>query len=165
MTRVPETATPDRGHWGILERTPVIALRVVQFGLDVALLALITLIPVTGLLLILPRNPDGTLGALLIAIPAVIVLLVGCVVISWWYFAWEPARRAGQTFAMRLLRLQVVGGDGLPVTRTQLTVRWLLLVVDAMFVGLVGLTAMLLSAKDQRIGDTMAQTYVVRTRP
>jgi len=163
MTRVPETATPDPGHRGILERTPIIALRVVQFALDVALLALITLIPVTVLLLVLPRNPDGTLGSLLIAIPAVILLLVGSVVISWWYFARRPARGSGQTVAMRLLGLQVVSRDGVPATSSQLTVRWLLLVVDAMFVGLVGLIAMILSANDQRIGDSLAETYVVRT--
>jgi uncharacterized RDD family membrane protein YckC len=139
-----------------------VALRVVQFALDLAIVALITLIPTTLALLLLPRNPDGSLAALLITIPVVLALLVLAAVISWWYWARLPLRRDGATLAMSWFGLRVVTLDGSQATSTQLTLRWLLLVVDAMFFGAVGLIAMLSTASHQRIGDSLADTLVVR---
>lgn len=160
---MPETEeAPAVPPAGFLDRTPVVALRVVQFAVDLAIVALITLIPTTLILLMLPRNPDDTLGQLLIAIPVILALLVLAVVISWWYWAHLPGRRGGQTLAMRWLRLRVVRVDGGEPTGNQLSLRWLLLVVDAMFFGAVGLIAMLASARRQRIGDSMAETLVAR---
>jgi uncharacterized RDD family membrane protein YckC len=165
MTRVPATPTSDpdgAGHSGFLERIPVVALRVVQFAVDVGAVALICLIPVGLLMLILPRNPDGSVGNLLVAIPAVLLLLGLAVVISWLYFAWLPARGSGRTAGMVLMHLRVVSVDGSHASRSQLSLRWLLLAADGMFFGLVGLAAMLLSPKDQRIGDSLGQTLVER---
>ena len=53
--------------------------------------------------------------------------------------------------------------EALRALRNQLTLRWLLLVVDAMFLGAVGLVAMLVTSQNQRIGDLMADTLVVRS--
>jgi uncharacterized RDD family membrane protein YckC len=164
MTDVPETQeAPAAASAGLLNRLPIVALRVVQFAVDLALVALITLIPTALILLLLPRNPDDTLGQLLITIPVILALLVLAVVISWWYWARLPRRRGGQTVAMRVFRLRVVRVDGGEPTGSQLTLRWLLLVVDATFFGAVGLIAMLVTAKRQRIGDSMADTLVVRS--
>ncbi len=58
--------------------------------------------------------------------------------------------------------LRVTGLDGSAPTGSQLSLRWLLLVVDAMFFGAVGLIAMLMTAKRQRIGDSLADTLVAR---
>ena len=67
---MPETEeAPAATPAGLLDRVPIVALRVVQFALDLAIVALITLIPTTLALLLLPRNPDDSLGALLITIP------------------------------------------------------------------------------------------------
>jgi uncharacterized RDD family membrane protein YckC len=63
---------------------------------------------------------------------------------------------------MGWLRLRVVRVDGGEVVGSQLSLRWLLLVVDAMFFGAVGLIAMLSSSRTQRIGDALADTLVVR---
>lgn len=147
---------------GFLARVPIVALRMVQFAVDLALLALITLVPTALILLLLPRNPDDTLGQLLVAIPVILALLVLSVVISWWYWARLPRRRGGQTLAMRWLGLRVVRLDGREPTGGQLALRWLLLFVDAMFFGAVGAIAMLLSAQHQRLGDWFADTLVVR---
>jgi uncharacterized RDD family membrane protein YckC len=59
--------------------------------------------------------------------------------------------------------LRVVRVDGGEPVGSQLTLRWLLLVVDAMFFGAVGLIAMLVTSQNQRIGDAMADTLVVRS--
>jgi len=164
MTVVPEheEAAVATAPW-LLDRIPIVALRVVQFALDLAIVALVTLIPTTLILLVLPRNPDGSLGALMITIPVVLGLLVLAVVISWWYWAWLPRRRGGRTLAMGWLRLRVVSLGGNQPTLSQLTLRWLLLVVDAMFFGAVGLVAMLVTSQNQRIGDSLADTVVVRS--
>jgi uncharacterized RDD family membrane protein YckC len=163
MTVVPETEeAPAAAPAGVLDRVPIVALRVVQFALDLGIVALITLIPTTLILLLLPRNPDDSLGALLITIPAILALLVLAVVISWWYWARLPQGRGGRTLAMGWFGLRVTGLDGSAPTGSQLSLRWLLLVVDAMFFGAVGLIAMLMTAKRQRIGDSLADTLVVR---
>lgn len=160
MPETEETATASAA--GLLERVPMVALRVVQFALDLAIVALITLIPVALALLVLPRNPDDSLDALLITIPVVLALLVLAVVISWWYWAWLPRRRGGRTLVMGWFMLRVVRLDGSEPTGSQLTLRWLLLVVDAMLFGAVGVIAMLSTARSQRIGDSLADTMVVR---
>jgi uncharacterized RDD family membrane protein YckC len=163
MAVVPETdEVPAAAPAGLLGRVPIVALRVVQFALDLAIVAVITLIPTTLALLLLPRNPDGSLGALLITIPVIVALLVLAVVISWWYWARLPRRRDGATLVMGWFGLRVVSRDGSDARCSQLTLRWLLLVVDAMFFGAVGLIAMLASASHQRIGDSLADTLVVR---
>ena len=145
----------------LLERTPLVALRVVQFAVDVGIVALITVLPMS-VMLVLPRNPDGSLGALLLAIPVVLGLLVLSVALSWWYWSWLPRRREGRTLAMRWLGLRVVNLDGRDATGSQLTLRWLLLTVDALLFGAVGLVAMLVTTRHQRIGDAFADTLVVR---
>ncbi len=153
---------PTREPAGILERTPIVALRVLQFAVDLAILAVLTVLPFAVLLMLLPKNPDGSVAALLVAIPLVLVLLVLTAVISWGYWAWWPRRHNGQTLAMGWFGLRVVRLDEGPAAMSQLTLRWLLLLVDAMFFGLVGLIAMLISSAQQRIGDELARTIVVR---
>lgn len=161
---MPETEeAPAAASPALLDRVPIVALRVVQFALDLAIVALVTLIPMTLALLLLPRNPDDSLGALLITIPVILALLVLAVVISWWYWAWLPRRRRGRTLVMGWFGLRVVNVNGREATGSQLTLRWLLLVVDAMFFGAVGLIAMLSTATHQRVGDALADTLVVRS--
>jgi uncharacterized RDD family membrane protein YckC len=66
---------------------------------------------------------------------------------------------------MGWFRLRVVRLDGGGASGSQLALRWLLLVVDAMFFGAVGLIAMLSSSRAQRIGDSLTDTVVVRGTP
>jgi uncharacterized RDD family membrane protein YckC len=164
MTVVPDTEDAAAASAaGLLDRVPIVALRVVQFCLDLAIVAVISLAPMAVALEVLPRNPDDSLGALLITIPVILALLLLAVVISWWYWAWLPRRRAGRTLVMGWFGLRVVRVDGGEPVGSQLTLRWLLLVVDAMFFGAVGLIAMLVTSQNQRIGDAMADTLVVRS--
>lgn len=122
-------------------------------------MVLATLAP-TIVLLLVPDNPDGSMGHLLIAIPLVMLLFVASVLLSWWYWVIRPARRHGRTFAMEWLGLQVVGLDGAPATSGQLAVRWVMLLVDGIFAGAVGLLAILATGGRQRLGDVAAGTLV-----
>ncbi len=141
----------------------LVGLRCLQFGIDLALTALLTLVPLAATLLV-PRNPDGTFGNPFVAIPMVLGILLGAVLVSWWYWALRPSGHQGATPAMQWLGLRVVSLDGSPASPTQLTIRWLLLLLDAAFAGLVGLAAMLLTPDAQRLGDLAAGTLVVRSR-
>ena len=145
-----------------LATAPVPVIRVLQFAIDLLATAVLCALPLL-VMLMLPRNPDGTVGSLLVSVPVVLGLLGGSVALSWWYWAARPARHAGQTFAMRWLGLAVTRTDGRAASRLDLSLRWAMLLVDGALFGVVGLTAMLLTPSRQRLGDVVADTVVVRT--
>jgi uncharacterized RDD family membrane protein YckC len=155
--REPETGRRP----GLVAAATIPALRVLQFAIDLVIVALLCLVPL-AVTLALPRNPDGTLGALLVSVPVILAILLVCVVISWWWLALRPARHGGRTPAMRWLGLRVVEASGGRVSSGQMSARWLMLLVDGMFFGAVGLAAMLLTPRNQRLGDLVADTVVVR---
>ncbi len=75
----------------------------------------------------------------------------------------------GQTPGKRLLKLRVIREDGRPITLWEAMARNLLRVFDAMPGFLlpiysVGLIAIFLSSRDQRVGDIFAGTVVIRER-
>lgn len=133
--------------------------RGIQLAVDLTLVAAACLVPLLTLLAA-PRNPDGSL-AFLITIPWVCLVLLACVVITWWYWAWWPASRGGRTPGMRLVHLRVVDASGAPASRGQLALRWLALLVDLAAFCAVGALAILLTPRGQRFGDLLASTVVV----
>ena len=69
---------------------------------------------------------------------------------------------------MQLLGLRVISKDGGPANMTQLFIRWICLIFDAIpytwpFTGLVGFIVILCSRHRQRIGDHLARTLVIST--
>lgn len=85
------------------------------------------------------------------------------------YFAFFEWIWSGQTPGKRLLKLRVIRDDGRPVTFWESVARNLLRIFDAVpgFVipiYSVGLIAVFLSPRDQRIGDLFAGTVVIRER-
>ena len=68
----------------------------------------------------------------------------------------------GQTPGKRALGLVVVDRYGDHVGMTTSFVRNFLRVIDGLFYWVVGLVAMLLSDRNQRVGDRVARTVVVR---
>lgn len=157
---------PEPDAEGIPARHPATApvlVRVLQFAVDAALTTLLCLVPLSAMLAV-PQNPDGSVK-LLVATPALAAILLAMTLISWWYWVLRPSRRSGRTFAMEWFSIRVIGLDGRPATTGQLTVRWVMLAVDAWFFGAVGLLAMLLTSTRQRLGDILAATLVVRSGP
>ena len=64
---------------------------------------------------------------------------------------------------MGWLGLRIVReSDGGVPTLGALSLRWLLLIVDGILGGVVGLVVMLTQARHQRLGDMAAHTLVVR---
>lgn len=82
------------------------------------------------------------------------------------YFAFFEWLWSGQTPGKRWLKLRVIREDGRPITFFEATVRNLLREFDIMpfpFYS-VGLISVFISSKDQRVGDMVAGTVVVRER-
>ena len=82
------------------------------------------------------------------------------------YFAFFEWIWNGQTPGKRWLKLRVIREDGRPVTFWEATVRNLLRTFDIMpwpFYS-IGLICVFVSARDQRVGDMVAGTVVIRER-
>jgi hypothetical protein len=62
---------------------------------------------------------------------------------------------------MQLLGVRVISKDGGPASMLQLLVRGVLLIVDTLFFGVVGLVTMMASRYHQRVGDHVARTLVI----
>ena len=100
--------------------------------------------------------PKWLLAAVIIL---VFVLWAGYFAIFEW--VWN-----GQTPGKRMLRLRVIREDGRPVTIWEAAARNLLRIFDMMpfpFYS-IGLVSVFMSSRDQRIGDLVAGTVVVRER-
>jgi len=97
-------------------------------------------------------------------VKAVLILIVFLIISG--YFAFFEWIWNGQTPGKRWLKLRVIREDGRPVTFWEASVRNLLRTVDMMpapFYSL-GLISVFISLSDQRIGDMVAGTVVVRER-
>jgi uncharacterized RDD family membrane protein YckC len=96
-----------------------------------------------------------------------LALLVVAVFLTWsGYFALFEWAWAGQTPGKRWLRLRVIREDGRPVTFWEAAARNLVRILDMEpfpFYS-VGLVAVFVSRRDQRLGDLVAGTVVVRER-
>jgi len=147
--------------------TDVVGARVGQYivdGLLAAVPLIVLWIAIIGLIGTVASSygSDGgaTVGSLFMG--ALGLMAVLSLAVNWLVFAWWPSTHGGQTMAMRWFKLRIISEDGGQPTLGALTLRWVLLVVDGFFGGLVGLIVMLNSARHQRLGDSLAKTLVVR---
>lgn len=71
----------------------------------------------------------------------------------------------GRTVGKRIAGIVVVSSDGSRITMRQAAIRNLLRLVDGVLSYAVGLVVMLITDRNQRVGDLAARTVVVRARP
>jgi uncharacterized RDD family membrane protein YckC len=92
--------------------------------------------------------------------------------IPWWlglldfvifigYFTLLEGSR-GQTFGKMITKIKVVAEDGMPIDFNQALIRNLLRIIDGLFAYLVGAILIWRSDKKQRLGDSIANTVVIR---
>ena len=83
--------------------------------------------------------------------------------IAWSYFILFEWLGNGQTIGKRIFGLRVIADDGAPASFTAVLVRNLIRVIDFLpgFYG-IGLLAIVVSSRSQRLGDLAAGTFVVR---
>jgi uncharacterized RDD family membrane protein YckC len=94
------------------------------------------------------------------------ILIVFVFLIISGYFAFFEWAWNGQTPGKRLLKLRVIREDGRPITFWEASVRNLLRSFDMMPAPFysIGLISVFVSLSDQRVGDMVAGTVVVRER-
>jgi uncharacterized RDD family membrane protein YckC len=137
----------DRGE------TTVVGRRVVQYIIDYVLVGIIP-----GLAYWLFDRGSGILHGFGWALATLIAIVVYL-----WYWVLRPHSHHGQTFGMQWLGVRIISKDGGPANMLQLFVRGILLVIDTLFFGLVGLITMMVSRYHQRVGDHVARTLVIGT--
>jgi len=97
-------------------------------------------------------------------VKAILIVIVFLIISA--YFAFFEWIWNGQTPGKRMLKLRVIREDGRPVTFWEATVRNLLRSFDMMPLPFysIGLISVFVSGSDQRVGDMVAGTVVVRER-
>ncbi len=70
----------------------------------------------------------------------------------------------GQSIGKKIIGIKVIGESGGRPALHQYLIRWLTRPFDFIFFGLVGLLAVVLSKKNQRLGDMAAGTLVIKTK-
>ena len=133
------------------DEAQVVGRRVVQYVIDYVLVGIIP-----GIAYWLLDRGSGFVHGFGWTIATLIALVVYL-----WYWVIRPHGHHGQTFGMQLLGLRVISKDGGPASMLQLFVRGVLLIVDTLFFGLVGLITMMASRYHQRVGDHVARTLVI----
>jgi uncharacterized RDD family membrane protein YckC len=109
-------------------------------------------------------NSDGAASAAagIIGIIALLLWLVA-VAVSIAYFPYMEATQ-GATFGKKALGLRVVREDGSPIGWSEAIIRFVLRIVDSFFFYLVGLICVLVTERQQRVGDLVAKTIVIKTK-
>jgi uncharacterized RDD family membrane protein YckC len=75
---------------------------------------------------------------------------------------WVPLRRGGVTPGMLVMGLRIETLRGGRPKGSAYLVRWVLLTVDGLLLGLVAVVSIAVTKRRQRIGDLVARTVVVR---
>jgi uncharacterized RDD family membrane protein YckC len=155
------------------ERVPLhfalasIGNRFLACAMDHALQALaLTLIIVTALIIanVSSATFENTLESAPKWVYAVMILLVFLTFSG--YFAFFEWLWSGQTPGKRWMKLRVIREDGRPITFWEASVRNLIRSLDMMPAPFysIGLISVFVTGRDQRIGDMVAGTVVVRER-
>jgi uncharacterized RDD family membrane protein YckC len=124
-------------------------------------LALLTLV----LLLVAARVISGTgIAAWATWVQAAVV--IASFLLMYGYFALFEALWNGQTPGKRLIGVRVITVSGRPITALDAILRNLLRIVDSIpGIYAIGLVAMFVTSRHQRLGDLVAGTVVVQEQP
>ncbi len=147
----PEAVVLDFERAGVASRT-------IAFAIDV--LALVTTLFALLLVVYLVMGELDTGGG-----AALVAVLTSLGVVIAWFCGFETLWR-GRTLGKAAMGLRVVSADGTTVRFQQAFLRAAVGIVDFFLVpiGFVAVVAVLLSPRDQRLGDMAAGTIVVRER-
>lgn len=151
----------DEAVLPLVDDTRVIGRRAVQFALDVLLVQ----VPSVALAAALALGMHALLNGVLVPLLVAVLVWLWLSLFGWLLVAvWWPYVDGGRTPAMRWLGLRVVTLDGGAPRLAAHVLRCAATLVDGFLFGLVGLVVMTGSARQQRIGDLLAGTLVVRDR-
>lgn len=143
----------------LVDDTRVVARRAAQFAVDVLLVQVVAV----GLAAALALGLHALFGGLFVPVLVAVLVWLWLSLFGWLGVTvlW-PYLHAGQTPAMRWFGLRVVTLGGERPALAAHVLRCLATVVDGFPFGLVGLVVMANSRRQQRVGDMLAGTLVVR---
>ena len=143
--------TPEGIEFSILLAGPVV--RFLAWAMDMACISMVTI--TIGTLLRIFSILSIDLGMALVTLANFIIWMGYGICCEWFW--------RGQTLGKRLLRLRVVDEQGLRLQFSQVVVRNLLRIVDALpLFYMAGGVTCLISGKSQRLVDIAASTIVIR---
>jgi len=93
-----------------------------------------------------------------------IILVVLVFFVIWFFYSFLLEGYMGQTIGKKAMGIVVVKEDGSPCGYIDSLARNFLRIIDGLGYYLVGIIAMLLSERRQRIGDRLANTVVVKAK-
>ncbi len=147
--------------------TNIVGKRVVQYIIDAIIVGIAWAVPYWILFFIFGTSVPTVGGGSTYVITggtAALVWLIAFVIFAavWlWNWVWLQGN-TGKSVGMMVMKIQVVMEDGSsPPGAGPAFVRNILLIVDVLFCGLVGLILMLVTDGHRRLGDMAAKTYVV----
>lgn len=160
----PEKLTIDTPEQIPLEFTiATLGSRFLALGIDTLLQAgavLAIFLPIVGLRLV-AGGFGTTVGTWILAL-----WLLMAFTIYYGYFVFFEARWGGQTPGKRWVGLRVIHASGRPITTYEAILRNLVRVADQLpGIYAVGILAVFLSERSQRLGDLAADTVVVHEQP
>lgn len=143
--------------------TDVVPKRVLQYIIDglVAGIPAAILYGIGAVLVVGSASSDGGGGGA--ALGSIIYFLgfVAAIGITIWNYVLRPTK-TGQSIGMQVMKIKVIKEDGSLISVGDSFLRWILLIVDGLCAGIVGLVLML-TDKDthKRLGDRVAKSIVV----
>lgn len=125
---------------------------------------ILAVIAISGLIIANVSSLENMIASAPKWVYALMILLVFLIFSS--YFAFFEWLWSGQTPGKRWLKLRVIREDGRPITFWEACVRNLLRTLDMMPAPFysIGLICVFVNGRDQRVGDMVAGTVVVRER-
>jgi uncharacterized RDD family membrane protein YckC len=129
-------------------------------------LQIVTMVLIVILFLLIARAMDFDPDMQAAPKWVIAVLIIVIFLIQSFYFAFFEWLWSGQTPGKYWLKLRVIREDGRPITFWEAGVRNLLRLLDIMPAPFysIGLVSVFINARDQRVGDLVAGTVVVRER-
>jgi uncharacterized RDD family membrane protein YckC len=133
----------------------------IDHGIQIVVLVVVA---VSGLVIANVASWENRLASAPKWVLAVMILLAFLIFAG--YFAFFEWLWSGQTPGKRWMKLRVIREDGRPITFWEASVRNLIRTLDMMPVPFysIGLISVFITNRDQRVGDMVAGTVVVRER-
>ncbi|SMD25447.1 RDD family protein [Kibdelosporangium aridum] len=160
LLRASSSVDPDKSE--VDTSRTVVGRRYLQYIIDQALsfvLALLVFLACFGFAVL--STEFGARGKVLLIVPFAAWILT-LIATNLWFGIWYPRSMGGATPAMRWLGLRIVTLQGGEPSLRDYFLRWLLMVVDGLFLGLLGAVLIAVTPRNQRFGDMVTRTLVVR---
>ena len=133
--------------------------------LDTLIQIIVALILVLVVALFRYISPGGENGLGLTGLWIQAILYFAIFLLYYGYFAFFESIWNGQTPGKRVAHLRVIQESGRPIQVWQAFARNLMRIIDSIPVYAIGMTSMLISKQNRRLGDFVAGTVVIHERP